>query len=469
MDSKILLRGYQTDAVNRLRFSLSSGRKAPILVLPTGGGKTIIFTYIAEQAQRRGKRVFILVHRAELLQQASRALASLGVPHGRIKSGQTWTRDSIQVASVDTLIRRLDKVQPPDLIIVDEGHHLVEGNKWGRVVEAFPEAVILGVTATPVRLDGAGLGKGEGGYYDDMIVGPSISDLIDAGYLTEPVVYAPPSEIDLSGVKMRGGDFEAKELGKRVDKPKITGDAVAHYRQLCPREPAIVFCVTVDHAKHVAEKFTEAGYNAVSLDGTNTDRERKEAIEQLSDGRLNVITSCELISEGTDIPVVSAAILLRPTASESLFLQQVGRALRPFPGKHRAVILDHVGNVLRHGLPEEPRLWTLLGRKKRGRGQPAQENAVGVMRCLQCFAVYRNSAPCCPQCGAVPPEIKRTAPEHSDGELKKIEAAQANVERRRQIAAAQSFEQLQEIAKQRGYKPGWAQHIWDARQKRRSD
>jgi superfamily II DNA or RNA helicase len=459
----IQLRDYQQAAVDRIRFSYASGRRAPLYQLSTGGGKTVIFAHIAAASLARGKRVWVLVHRAEILTQTSRALAGLGVPHGRIASGSRHSRDSVQIASVQTLARRLAKIESqPDLIIIDESQHAVAG-QWRKILDSFPQAKLLGVTATPARMDGQGLGVSAGGFFDDLILGPSTAELTAAGYLCPAEVYAP-SAPDLAGVRRVQSDFDRSELAGRMDKSSITGDAVTHYRKLADGLPAIAFCVSVAHARHVAEQFLAAGYRAACLDGGTDDATRKRLIDGLGDGSLQVLTSCEIVSEGTDVPIVAAAILLRPTQSEGLYLQQVGRVLRPYPGKRVALILDHAGNCLRHGMPDDDRIWTLEGRKRKAKKNEDPE-ALSVRQCPQCFRVYQAFLRACPGCGleAVARERKL---EERPGELVKIEKAKIEQERRREVARCKSFEDLQILARAKGYRPGWARHVWDARERK---
>lgn len=455
----IQLRDYQQSGVDALRGCYGAGKRAPLFVLPTGGGKTVVFSHIAQNAVARGKTVCIVVHRQELLLQSSRSLTSMGVAHGLIAPGHNQTQHKVQVASVQTLARRIGK-RPYnfDLLILDEGHHAAAGT-WIRLIEAMPKAMILGVTATPVRTDGQGLSA----VYDDMVIGPSMSELIAMGFLVRPVVYAPPTQLSLDGVRKRGGDYDQRQVAERMDKPTITGSAVDHYRKLCGGKPAVAFCASVEHARHVADQFRAAGFKAQSVDGQMLDTDRKRAIDGLGNGDLHVVTSCDIISEGTDIPIVSAAILLRPTQSTGLYIQQVGRALRPAPGKDRAIILDHVGNVLRHGMPDEDRDWSLDGIERRNKS--ANDNDMPVKQCSKCYAVF-TPAPACPQCGHVE-EVKARKIEVSDGVLTEITAEQAEamrIERKREIGQARTMEALEEVAKRRGYKPGWARFIMKSRQ-----
>lgn len=461
------LRDYQQDAVNNIRQSYIRGAKAPLLVLPTGGGKTVVFSYIAATTAARGKRVLILVHRVELLRQTSAALTKSSVHHGLINP--KYTPDlfaPVQVASVQTLIKRLDKIKPPDLIVIDEAHHALAGT-WKKIIDHFPNARILGVTATPCRGDGTGLGIESGGVFDDLVLGPQVDELIRRGFLVEPIIYGPKEEIDLSGVHTRMGDYEKDELAKIMDKPKITGSAVAHYQKVCPGTPAVVFCVSVQHAQHVADEFRKAGYRAYHADGTLDDDVRKRILNGLGNGTVDVVTSCDLISEGTDIPAIGCAILLRPTQSLGLYLQQVGRALRPCDGKEHAIILDHVGNVINHGFPQSQREWTLLGDIKRKRTKSDKEKTVRIHQCEKCYAIH-EPAPVCPVCGHVY-QVKANAPQQVDGELKQLTQEDAMRIKRHQksmVAKAQTLEELEAVAKQMGYKSGWAKHVLAYRNKK---
>lgn len=395
---KFTLRDYQSEGVEKIRDAYRKGFKAPLYQCPTGGGKTLIFSYIAENAASKGKSAFILVHRKELLKQASEKLSQLDVPHGLIAPGHTMTGDPVQIASVYTLARRLDQVREPDLIIVDEAHHSGAGT-WELILKRWPNVSILGVTATPIRMDGKGLGVKCGGFYDTLIEGPSVRWLIDNRFLSEIIYYAPDLGVDLSGIHTVMGDFDKKEVNHRLDKPVITGCAIDHYKRICPGVPAIAFCASVKHAEHVAEQFNQAGISAASIDGTLDDKIRTQRILDLAEGRINALASCDIISEGTDIPVVGAAILLRPTKSTGLHLQQVGRALRVYPGKQNAIILDHVGNCRRHGLPDDVRSWSLNGYKQKKKGAAEQELRIKI--CSVCFAAYRNGIKACPQCGHI--------------------------------------------------------------------
>lgn len=462
---KFSLRDYQQDGVEKLRESFRKGNRAPLFVLPTGGGKTAVFSAIAEGASARCKRVMILVHRQELLEQASRSLDIIGVPHGLISPRHPMISEPVQIASVQTLVRRFDRISEPDLIIIDEAHH-ANALTYRAITNKFSRSLILGVTATPCRTDSSGLGIDAGGIFDDLIIGPSIDKLIRMGFLVRPEVYAPPVGIDLTGIKRKMGDFDRQELSNRIDRPKIIGDTIEHYKKYCLYEPALAFCVSIAHAQHVASEFRNAGINATHIDGGMNDYQRSNSLKDLESGILHVITSADLIGEGVDIPRVSAAILLRPTHSQSLYLQQVGRALRPFPGKKRALVLDHVGNCVRHGLPDDDRQWSLDGGSVKS-GKNLDLPIVRIEQCDKCYFVYERGPEKCPKCGSTSAQKKREI-EVQKGELERItrdQILEAKLKSKREIGMARSLEDLKKIQRERGYKWGWAEKVYAGRRR----
>jgi superfamily II DNA or RNA helicase len=446
------LRPYQVTAIEKIREAYRDGYRAPLLVLPTGGGKTVIFSEITRSAAERGKRVVILLHRVELVRQTSEKLLQFGVPHGVIHPKyKPRYYEAVQVASIQTLVKRTGLIDDPDLIVIDEAHHASAGT-WQRVLEAYPNARCLGVTATPMRGDGKGLDD----CFDILVEGVNIQELIADGYLVAPKV-KQPSKIDFEGVRIVRGDYDQKEIEVRVNQPKIIGDIVAHYTKYAHKVPAVVFCVTVAHAESMAEGFRSAGYNALSVDGTTDDETRQRTLNGLGDGTVDVVCSCNLISEGTDIPAIGCAILVRKTISEGLYLQQVGRALRPSEGKVNAIILDHVGNTLIHGLPHQLRSWSLQGRpkgKKRGEKSP---DALQTRQCPSCYNVHERS-PQCPECGHVYAAEREMIV--VDGELR--DAEEVMMERKAvkmRQGKAKTKADLEAIAKEKGYKKGWVFHM----------
>lgn len=470
------LRPYQQTMVSNIRAAFADGAGAVVAVAPTGAGKTVVFSFVAASAAAQGTRTVVLVHRDALLRQTARALSSAGVAHGLIAAGTSPSHDLVQVASVQTLARRLIRY-PNDpryrfsLLVVDEAHHAVAGS-WLSVIDRLPDAHVLGVTATPRRLDGRGLD----GVFRALVLGPSIAELVADGWLAPARVYAPATRPTTDGVTRRAGDFDRGELAELMDTPSITGDAVDHYRRLCPGSPAVAFCVSVRHAEDVAATFAAAGFPSRAISGRMPVEEIRRATDALSAGDLAVLTSCDLISEGFDCPAMAAAILLRPTQSEALFVQQIGRPLRPvFADGHdlttragrlaaiaagdkpSAIILDHAGNVFRHGMPDDDREWTLAGRPRRVGTAPA----VGVRQCSRCFACH-SPAPVCPACGFVYPPSD-AIPETRAGELEEVNAVEVRRIRRERIRRARTLPELHALASELGYRPAWASILYQQR------
>jgi DNA repair protein RadD len=447
------LRSYQQQAIDDTRAAIRDGARAPLLVLPTGGGKTIIFSAIASAAAAKGNRVLILVHRRELIHQASSKLAWVGLDHGIIAAGIPATNAPVQVASVQTLARRLHRINwQPGLIIIDEAHHATAG-QWSRILDHWPDAYRLGVTATPCRLDGRGLGAA----FDAMVLGPSVADLTFAGFLSPARIYAPPVVADLGSVRTRAGDYANDQAAAAMDRPTVTGDAISHYQRLALGQQSIAFCCNVAHAVSVCDAFKTAGISAELLLGNTPDRE--QVVADFAAHRIRVLVTVDVVSEGFDVPAASCAILLRPTQSLGLYLQQVGRVLRPAPGKEHAVILDHVGNVHRHGFPDDHRDWSLDDRLKRS---PAAGAAAPCVRtCQTCFAAFAPQ-PACPCCGTPVPIQTARQLRQVDGELKELhrEAVRQRVAERRR---ARTLPELMAIARQRGYSPAWAWKVHNAR------
>jgi len=453
------LRPYQHRAIDDLRNAYRSGARAPLLVAPTGAGKTVILAAITASATERGRKVLILVHRRELIHQASSKLTAAGVEHGIIAAGVQRANASVQVASVQTLIRRLDTIDwQPCLIIIDEAHHAAAGS-WSQILNHWPGALRLGVTATPCRLDGRGLRN----TFDALVEGPSVQMLTSAGYLSPARIFAPPMVADLTGLRMRAGDYANNQAAAAMTRPTVTGDAIHHYQRLAGVQQAIAFCCNIAHAVSVRDAFKTAGINAATLLGNTTDRDA--VVASFAAGTIRVLVTVDVVSEGFDIPAAGCAILLRPTASLGLYLQQVGRVLRPAPGKDAAIILDHVGNVTRHGFPDDIRQWTLEhGARRAGGTQPAPS----VRTCPACFAAFRP-VPICPCCGHEQPAPKRRPMLQLQGELKELKRIDVQL-RRREQGKAQTLQQLIAIGHARNMRNpvAWAHHVIRARGQRRN-
>jgi len=436
----ITLRDYQESLVADIRESFRAGNRRTIAVAPCGAGKTQIFSYISKGVFNSGKRVLIIAHRKHLLRQISDTLKSWGVRHAVVAGGARGIpRTNVVVASVFTVAARLKHWPEPDLIVGDEAHHFTPESTWGKVVAAFPRSRVLGVTATPERADGTGLGL----MFDHMVIGPTVRELIDRGYLSDFEVYAPPAP-DLSSVKTRAGDYAVGELEKVMGESSVTGDAVKHYLDVTPGRKAIAFCVSVKHAEQVAEAFRLAGITAECINGGMEPSAIEKVIERFRAGTTKVITSCDLVSEGFDVPSCEVAILLRPTKSYSLYAQQAQRATRISPGKTMAWILDHANNTRMHGFVDDEREWELTTEKqnKKAKGEQAET----VRTCPKCFAAHRP-APLCPKCNHVY-EVKAREVKQIDGSLEKLERGNAKIIQ--PVDWQRQYYQLVRVAERRG-------------------
>lgn len=435
------LRDYQSDLLRGVVAEWTGGARNVLAVSPTGSGKTVLFSYCI--ANHPGASVAI-AHRAELVSQMSLALAREGVRHrviGPATLGRSCARlhmDELNrlyvdpsarcaVASVDTLVR-VDKADPwfqqVTMWVQDEAHHVLEDNKWGDACKMFPNARGLGVTATPLRADGKGLGRHADGLMDAMIVGPSMRDLIGRGYLTEYRIFAPPSDIDLSAVTTTvGGDYSPPKLKVARRASHITGDVVQHYLRIAPGKLGITFDTDVESARETAAAFRAAGVPAEVVTGESHPEFRNSAIRKFRNRELLQLVNVGIFDEGFDLPAIEVVSMAAPTQSYGRYVQQFGRALRPLAGKTHAIIIDHVGNVLRHGLPDAYREWSLDRRERRSRSAPA--DAIPVRTCLnpECLSVYERVYSACPFCGTEVVPAGRSAPEYVDGDLFELDAA----------------------------------------------
>ena len=380
-----------------------------LLTLPTGAGKTVIFSQITKLAKLKGAKVLILVHRKELIDQAGDKLTKANVKYGIIASGHKETKNNVQVASVQTLINRLKNPDQFDLIIIDEAHHAV-ASSWRKIFNFYKKALKLGVTATPMRMTGAGLGE----IFDNLIVGSTIPELVEKKYLADHEVYAPPNKLNLNKIRTIRGDFSKKEVEDELEKVDIVGDAVENYRKLGKNKPAIAFCISVKHGQYVTNKFKQAGYSAELITGSMKSDDRKTLVDNFKNGKVQILVSIDVVSEGFDVEGCFCAILLRPTQSEALYIQQVGRVLRPEPNKV-AIVLDHVGNTKRHGFVDDIRDFDL---NQKAKSKRKGEVAPAVQTCEVCFAVYKPQ-PVCPVCGHKK-EITKREITYEDGELVKM-------------------------------------------------
>lgn len=389
----IKLRDYQKNIIKELRDKIKNyGYRSQVVVAPTGSGKTIIFAHLAQSSANIGKRVLVLVHRREILEQTLEKLLSFGVHAGQVAAGRPMTDNLVTVAMITTLVNRLESIPEPDLIIIDEFHHCVS-KTWTKVLNHYKDAIKIGFTATPERLDGAGLIK----HADVMINGPSVKWLVKHGFLSYPKVYTGDAAIENRvKLKITRGDYDREQQTQVMTKRYIVGDVIEHYKKHLNGLPAVAFCSSIDHCNVMEDAFNAAGFRAKTVKGDMTREDRTDAIQGLGNGKYSVLCSYDVISEGVDIPVISGAILLRRTKSLSVYLQQVGRALRPYPGKTHAVILDHAGNFHEHGHPLDNREWSLYSKKRSERkNMKLPELSV----CDKCGGVWPASVKICPDCG----------------------------------------------------------------------
>lgn len=426
-----ILRSYQIKLIDDIRQKLKKNQRI-LAVMPTGAGKTVCFVDIAHRAAANQKRVLILAHRRELVWQARARLSA--------------SSHRIEVHSIQGVLRAYKGV--PDLIIIDEAHHAT-AHSWQVVAEKWP-VPIIGFTATPQRLDGKGLGS----VFDAMVIGPATTDLIASGDLSRYRLFCPPGRADLGGIKKRAGDYARDQLAERVDQRRVVAAAVKNWKLYGGGRSTIGFCVSLAHANHVRDLFIEAGVPAATVDGGMSDTKRDEVLEDFRSQRIKILLSVDLISEGFDVPACDCVLLMRPTASLGLYLQQIGRALRP--SNQDAVILDCCGNAEMHGLPDDNREWSLQDIKKERKGQV---ESIPIRVCPGCYGVH-HPRPICPYCGHAH-IAERLIPVETD--LALVERTQEIKRKRQEVSAARTLEELQDIAKQRGYKPGWCGQVLKSR------
>ena len=427
------LRDYQRRAISEVSLAWRAGYKRPCIVIPCGGGKSIITADMAKRVTDNDNRVLFLVHRKELCEQIEGTFRSYGV-----------NPDLCSVMMVQTASRQVDRLERPRLIITDENHHCLAGS-YRKIYDHFGDVYCVGVTATPVRLNGGGLGE----INDKLIIGPTVRELIGRNCLADFDYYAP-QVADLSGLRRKStGDFDMTQAAELLGKPAIYGDIIRHYRKLADGVKAICYCPTIAHSMEVAQRFTDAGIPAAHIDGDTNKQVRAQTIQDFRDGKIMILCNVDLISEGFDVPDCGCSILLRPTKSLTLYIQQAMRCMRYREGK-RAVIIDHVGNVHRFGLPDLDREWRLDPKP-----QKKQEKTVSVKQCTECFYTHAP-APACPKCGHVYEKTEREImEERKEQELQKIER---RVSMMHSASECKSMKELSVYAKQHGYKPGWAYH-----------
>ena len=426
------LREYQAELIGKIRFAILHGSKSIVSVLGCGGGKSVIQAEIAHSATDKGNRVLFLVHRKELCEQITNTFTAQGVD-----------MDRCSVSMVQTVSRHIDKLPEPQIIITDEAHHST-ANSYKKIYEAFPDALRLGFTATPCRLNHGGLGE----VYDKLITSVTTQWLIENNYLS-PYKYYSVKLADTSGLHIKAGDYKADEVAELMQNSEIYGETVKQWEKLAKGKKTIAYCASVEAAEETAEQFRQAGYTAASLSGSTPKELRAQIMQDFRDSKIMILTNCELFGEGLDVPDCECTVLLRPTQSLTLYIQQSMRSMRYMPGK-TAIIIDHVGNCYLHGLPDDEREWSLESKKK-------QENTVKIRECPMCFAVYPPTKQKCPYCGyAAVKEIQRKDKAVVEIDLVEMQRQEDIKNTKYSDLTAESWSDVERIRKARGYKIQWA-------------
>lgn len=421
------LRAYQKNLIDGIREALKQGKKSVVAVLGCGAGKSVVQGKIAKSATDKGNRVLFLVHRIELCRQIEDTFVLCGV-----------NMALCDIAMVQTVARRLERIATPKLIITDEAHHSLS-NTYRRIYDRFPEATRLGFTATPCRMNQGGLGD----VYESLVTGVSTRWLIQNNYLA-PYRYFSVKLADTSKLHTRRGEYDSAEVATLMEHRRIYGDTVKTYTELAKGKKTMVYCASVQASKETAEAFQATGICAAHLDGTTNADIRQQTIQDFREGRITVLCNVALFGEGFDVPDCECVILLRPTKSLTLFIQQSMRSMRYSEGK-TALIIDHVGNIYLHGFPDDDREWTLSGKKQK------EENSVHIKQCPKCFVCMASVAKTCPECG-----YEFTAEEK--GQYAKVDVKLEELRRKAydEYREILSFEEMRLFQKAKGYHFLWA-------------
>lgn len=452
----VTLRDYQERFVSDVFDAWNAGHINVLGVMPTGAGKSVA---LAEIVRRNATPTAVMVHRGELVAQLSETLALVGITHRVIASKSTVAmcvsrhvkkfgksfihpQSPVGVASVQTLVKRGDKLgqwlHSVQLAVADECHHFLEGNQFGTAAKMFPNARMLGVTATPDRCDRKSLARVQKtGLFDAMVEGPTPAWLIAEGYLSPYKMVAPPPSIhmDADDISPGTGEYKADAVRKKTHESRIVGDMVETYQKYAPGKQAIVFVVDMETAKGTADGFNAAGIPAAMVSGKTPDSMRNALMDKFTSKHLQVLVNIDLFDEGLDLPAVECCIMGRPTMSLGKYRQQGGRILRPVyaPGmpldtaeqrraaiaagpKPHATLIDHVENWKVHRLLDSERSWSLIRPEGTSRSKN-RDDEIPLTSCTQCFTPYERTHSSCPHCGFKPEPVGRDGPEQIDGDL----------------------------------------------------
>lgn len=427
----IELREYQTELINNIRKSIKTGNRSVVAVLGCGGGKSVIQADIARSATAKGNRVLFLVHRKELCEQITNTFTRQGVD-----------MSLCSVSMVQTVSRRIDNIPEPSLIITDEAHHST-ANTYRKIYNKFPDAVRLGFTATPIRLNHGGLGE----VYEDLITSVSTKWLIGNHYLA-PYRYYSVKLADTSGLHIRSGEYKADEVACLMQNKEIYGETVTQWERIAKGRKTIVYCASVEASRMTADEFSNAGYISYSLDGTTSENERRDVMERFRKGQIQILCNCDLFGEGLDVPDCECVVLLRPTQSLTLYIQQSMRSMRYMPDK-TAIIIDHVGNCYLHGLPDDDRVWTLESKVR-------QENTVKIRECPNCYGVYRSTLSRCPYCQyKAVKEVRRSDKKTIEIDLVEVRRQEDLKNTKLSDAVLNTWSEIVDFQKIKGYKFAW--------------
>jgi DNA repair protein RadD len=455
------LRPYQINAVADINRVVAIGKRRPLLIAPTGAGKTVVVTEIIRQYVAQSKRVVVIAHSREIITQTSLKLSAHSIAHGIILAGLTMQLDEpVQVCSVQTLWARAMRTEkmplpPADLLIVDEAHHC-PARTYRRIIESYPNAILLGATATPCRGDGRGLG----GIFDVIVETPQVADLIAEKFLVKTRVYAPVNP-DLQDVEVRKGDYVEAQLAERIDRDDLVGDIVTHWHKHGERRKTVCFAINVAHSLHIRNEFIRSGVKAEHIDGQTPKPDRDAVLRRLASGETELVSNCAVLGEGWDLPAVSCIVLARPTRKMGLYRQMVGRVLRPAPDKFNAIVLDHSGAVFRHGFVEDRVDWSLD--PERRAESPTHNSRLRsgyssrLLECSQCSSM-RVAGEACPHCGFLPQRPPKPIV-FADGDLALVDRKSRTAEHRTNPDERVRWHgMLAHIAAERGYKSGWVSH-----------
>lgn len=450
------LRPYQVAAFEKLREKFRQGSRRPLLVSPTGSGKTVSSTHMIDSAVKKGREVLFIAHRREILFQTQKKLEDAGIEHGWIMAGkQKSLMAPVHLASIQTLLKR--EFPNVGLVIWDEAHHATS-RTYRHVIEHYKGVPQIGLTATPCRADGNGLG----GIFDSMVQAAYPSELVRDGYLVPARIFAP-SAPDLRGVKVKRGDYDETEIAEKMDKPKLVGNIVEHWEKLAHGRKTIVFAITRAHAQHLVDEFSNAGHNALYVDGETGHLQRKEIFDQFGTQKNGVLVNVGIATEGYDNPAISCIVLARPTKSIGLYLQMSGRGLRPATDKSDLMILDHSGASLEHGYPDDDIHWTLDETKPAGhKTKTGEAKELQPWVCGYCFHVNHPSKDQhCQSCGQKAMKAGHS-PVVKEAPLRELER-KAKTPKATTEEKMKAWVQCVYIAANKGLKIGAAFHIYKQR------